>query len=588
MIIMAKTKKTLGIKSTLVISFVIIMFITMSILSFIIYAKSKKALTNLGEDALRNRINMALTEMQVLQNQVDNKKLSLKNAQEIFRNKMLGSKNSDNKTRPFNKKLELNINAYMYAIDSHGVETMHPKKEGENISNMIDPKGNNIVKLIIDEGNNPKNNGMIHFYWKNPGETSMKPKTNAVGYFKPWNWYINVGAYDSDFYKPANSILNIILITAIFNLIIGSILIYIIISKRINPLKDMKNAIEKASSGNLKERASIKYNDEIGDIASAFNLMLDKVEHMILEIKESSKEIQTKSENLTSTSEELSSSTEEVDQAISLVSKGACSQVTNLSEVSELLNKLNQNMQIIYSKLGNVKSEGDNANSKVVLGNKEMNNLFTSIDNTKNSFKSVVEKINTLSTSINEIINITTFINEISENTNLLALNAAIEAARAGEAGKGFSVVSEKIRNLAEQTQGLISKINSLTDNISTNANEVLSTTKNMESYFENQSSSVKNAAESFTNILESIDNILPLIKNSYDSMNEISSSKDLLVSRVSTLNSLASKNSKTSEDVTLSSNNLSSASHIVAVDAQNLNIIANNLLKTVDNFKIS
>ncbi|WP_242874806.1 MULTISPECIES: methyl-accepting chemotaxis protein [Clostridium] len=585
---MAKTKKTLGIKSTLVISFVIIMFITMSILSFIIYAKSKKALTNLGEDALRNRINMALTEMQVLQNQVDNKKLSLKNAQEIFRNKMLGSKNSDNKTRPFNKKLELNINAYMYAIDSHGVETMHPKKEGENISNMIDPKGNNIVKLIIDEGNNPKNNGMIHFYWKNPGETSMKPKTNAVGYFKPWNWYINVGAYDSDFYKPANSILNIILITAIFNLIIGSILIYIIISKRINPLKDMKNAIEKASSGNLKERASIKYNDEIGDIASAFNLMLDKVEHMILEIKESSKEIQTKSENLTSTSEELSSSTEEVDQAISLVSKGACSQVTNLSEVSELLNKLNQNMQIIYSKLGNVKSEGDNANSKVVLGNKEMNNLFTSIDNTKNSFKSVVEKINTLSTSINEIINITTFINEISENTNLLALNAAIEAARAGEAGKGFSVVSEKIRNLAEQTQGLISKINSLTDNISTNANEVLSTTKNMESYFENQSSSVKNAAESFTNILESIDNILPLIKNSYDSMNEISSSKDLLVSRVSTLNSLASKNSKTSEDVTLSSNNLSSASHIVAVDAQNLNIIANNLLKTVDNFKIS
>lgn len=585
---MAKAKKTLGIKSTLVISFVIIMFITMSILSFIIYEKSKKALTNLGEDALRNRINMAITEMQVLQNQVDNKKLSLKDAQEIFRKKMLGPKNSDKKTRPFNKSLELNINAYMYAIDSHGVEKMHPKKEGENISNMVDPKGNNVVNLIINEGNNPKNNGIIHFYWKNPGETSMKPKTNAVGYFKPWNWYINVGAYDSDFYKPANSILKFILITAIFNLIIGSILIYIIISKRINPLKDMKNAIEKASSGNLKERASIKCNDEIGDIAASFNLMLDKVEHMILEIKESSKKIQIKSENLTSISEELSSSTEEVDQAVSSVSKGACSQVTNLNEVSELLNKFNQNMQIIYSKLESVKDEGDNANSKVALGKKEMNNLFTSIDNTKDSFKSVMKRINILGTSINEIINITTFINEISENTNLLALNAAIESARAGEAGKGFSVVSEKIRNLAEQTQSLIKKINNLTDSISANANEVLSTTQNMESYFENQSSSVKNAAASFTNILESINNILPLIKNSYDSMNEISSSKDLLVSKVSTLNSLASENSKTSEGVTVSSNNLASASHVVAVDAQNLNIIANNLLKTVNNFKIS
>lgn len=70
--------------------------------------------------------------------------------------------------------------------------------------------------------------------------------------------------------------------------------------------------------------------------------------------------------------------------------------------------------------------------------------------------------------------------------------------------------------------------------------------------------------------------------------MNEISSSKDLLVSKVSTLNSLASENSKTSEGVTVSSNNLASASHVVAVDAQNLNIIANNLLKTVNNFKIS
>ncbi|KHD37084.1 chemotaxis protein [Clostridium acetobutylicum] len=583
----AKVKKSLGIKASLVLSFSVIIFITMSILSFMIYTKSKKALTNLGENALRNRISMALTEMQVLQNQVDKKKLSLKDAQEIFREKMLGPKNSDKKTRPFNKNLELNISAYMYAIDSNGIETMHPKKEGDNISDMVDPKGNNIVKLIINEGINPKNKGIIHFYWKNPGESSMKPKTNAVGYFKPWDWYINVGAYDSDFYQPANTILNFTLIIALLNLIVGSGLIYVIISKKIDPLNNLKTVMKNAASGNLKERVSIKHNDEIGDISLAFNTMLDKIETIISNIKNSSNEIQDKSQNLTSTSEELSSSTEEVEKVISTVSSGASSQVSDLSEISELLANFNDNMSIIYSKLEDVKNEGDAANSKISSGESELNTLFNSMDTMKETFESVVKKIQALNESINEIINTTKFINEISEDTNLLALNAAIEAARAGEAGKGFSVVSEQIRKLAEQTQNLTGKITTLTETINTNTKDVILTTHNMQSYFENQSSSVKNASISFKNIFESINTIIPLIKNSYDSMNEIAASKDLILSKVNTLNSVAIQNSKTSDDVTASSTNLSNASQEVALDAQNLNIIANNLLNTVNSFKI-
>ncbi|URZ03891.1 methyl-accepting chemotaxis protein [Clostridium felsineum] len=582
-----KSKKSLGIKSCLILSFSIIIFITMSILSFVVYTKSKKALTNLGEDALRNRINMAITEMEILQNQVDNKKLTLKNAQEIFRQKMLGPKNSNNKTRPFNKNLELNISAYMYAIDSKGIEKMHPKKEGENISNMVDPKGNNVTNLIINEGNSPKNKGIIHFYWKNPGETSMKPKTNAVGYFKPWDWYINVGAYDSDFYKPANTILYFTLLVAILNLLIGSLLIYIIISKKIDPLKNIKYAMAKAASGKLTVRADIKYNDEIGNISSAFNTMMDKIQEIVVKIKDSSNEIQDKSQNLTSTSEELSSSTEEVEKIISTVSTGANLQVSDLAKVSELLNSLNDNMQLISTKLGAVKTEGDTANSKIDLGESEITNLLTSMDTIKTSFQAVVTKIRTLNASITEIVDTTKFINEISEDTNLLALNAAIEAARAGEAGRGFSVVSEKIRELAEQTQSLTNKITSLTASLNDNTSEVISTTKNMETYFEAQSSSIKNTAIQFKNIFESINNIFPLIENSYTSMSEISSSKNTLLSKLDTLNSVAIKNSRTSDSVAVSSNNLASASQEVAINAQNLNIIASNLLNTVNNFEI-
>lgn len=93
----------------------------------------------------------------------------------------------------------------------------------------------------------------------------------------------------------------------------------------------------------------------------------------------------------------------------------------------------------------------------------------SSIAESLRQMEQTARDVEAASTEIKKVIKI---VEEIADQTNLLALNSAIEAARAGEYGRGFSVVSQEVRNLADQTMQSISTIHALIEqsNVSTNA----------------------------------------------------------------------------------------------------------------------
>lgn len=586
---MKKLKKvnSNSIKSRLVVVFIALILISMSVLGIASYNVSKKALADLGESALTNKVNMGLSFMKVLEKQVEDGKLTRKAAQEIFKSDMLNPKNKDGKTRNQNSKLELNIGAYMYAIDSHGIEMMHPSKEGTNISKVVDPKGNNIVKLITTEGRNPQNNGIIHFEWQNPGDTKIRPKTNAVGYFKPWDWYLNVGAYDEDFYKPANTVLNIIILISIISLAIGSGIIIWFLNKKLNPLSELSKKMQQVASGDLDVDINIKSNDEIGQIQESFKKMILAQRQVISTVKESVNNVLSQSERLSSTSEEMTSSSLEVANTMQQVAQGSTSQSNDLQGIVKLMENLTINIENVHKGLENVKNETGNATERAKNGKGEMDILIRSIDDIMKAFEIVVAKLNNLKTSVNKVSDITDVITSISEQTNLLALNAAIEAARAGEAGQGFSVVADEVRKLAEKSKKSTNEISELVSSIQLDTEEVINTSNKVDVFIKSQANAVENTVNSFGEILDSVEKIPALMDKTYEGMDEIIESKEEALSKIQAVSDVTQENAAESEEVAATSEELSSASEEVSTTAQNLSETAIDLSKAVNKFKI-
>ncbi|MCB1160951.1 MAG: hypothetical protein KDK45_25840, partial [Leptospiraceae bacterium] len=133
--------------------------------------------------------------------------------------------------------------------------------------------------------------------------------------------------------------------------------------------------------------------------------------------------------------------TEEVKQAFSEGNhslKEMASMIEDQDVLSENSKKamdiLTEDTQHIEKISAQVSMKGTSSLSKAEIGEKELANTVSEIENIRSS-----------SQKVSKIISV---IYSIAKQTNLLALNAAIEAARAGDDGQGFAVVAEEIGKL--------------------------------------------------------------------------------------------------------------------------------------------
>jgi methyl-accepting chemotaxis protein len=378
------------------------------------------------------------------------------------------------------------------------------------------------------------------------------------------------------------------MITIIATLFIGIIIALTIARNTTRPIIEVVHKLEELSSseGDLTVRLAVTSKDEVGQLATAFNKMIDSIHILVKNVKLTTIEVASSSEQLSASAEQSTNATNQITLSIQEIASGTERQVNQAEDSAVATHDMTRSIQLIVDSSASV-SESSLAASQVAEdGNKA---VLKSIEQMKSIQKTVdiagskVKELDLLSTGIDQILDVIT---TIANQTNLLALNAAIEAARAGEAGKGFSVVADEVRKLAEESKDSATEITHLIKEIQSNTTDAVEYMCKGTNEVQIGILLVNEAGKAFERIASSVQDVTKQIQDVSLASRQLSAGTEKIASSIENLAEISKDSSAASQTVAASSEEQLASIEEIASTAEILSTTAEQLQNLVNRLK--
>lgn len=187
---------------------------------------------------------------------------------------------------------------YLYVLDSNMDMIIHPdaRLEGANVGKMLNPLSKApLAEELINAAKSGRNK--LIYQWNSPGDPDNFNyyKIAWIKYFADFDWYILTSVYLDELQASANQLSQRIIIVTLISLLIALSVGYMLLRRLTEPLAQLAHNARKVAEGDFDAKNHIVRDDEIGTLATVFNIMVDRlkdqIDHLEYRVKERTEEL---------------------------------------------------------------------------------------------------------------------------------------------------------------------------------------------------------------------------------------------------------------------------------------------------------